>query len=369
MLIAPHEPPIPFDPRDDRPEEGEAEVIQLLIETLRSIQEKTFEDGGHPLRALHAKSYGIFEGELQVLEDLAPDYAQGLFARAGARHRVVMRLSSIPGDTLDDEITLPRGLSLKVLDVDGARLPGSEADRTQDFVLVNGPKFVVPSAKAFLANLKLLAATTDRVEGLKKGLSQVNRIVEATLEAFGAESANLKTLGGAPMTHPLGDSFFSQGPLLYGDYVAKISVAPASADLQGLAGKSVDVKGKPDGFRELVRDHIVAHGGVWDVRVQLRTRRDEMPVDDPSKEWSTDHSPYLPVARIVVAPQDGWNAARSEAVDDGLAFSPWHGLAAHRPLGSVMRARQATYAASAAFRGARLGCPIHEPRSWEGLPD
>lgn len=364
-----HSAPIPFDPRDETPEADEAEVGQELIETLRSIQQKTLEDGGHPLRAVHAKSYGLFEGELEVLDGLPPELAQGLFAEPGARHPVVARLSAIPGDMLDDDITLPRGLSLKVLDVEGARLPGSEGQSTQDFVLVNGPRFVAKSAKQFLANLKLLAKTTDRVEGLKKAISAGGRQVEAVIEAFGGGSATLIAMGGAPMTHPIGDSFFSQAAIRYGDYVAKISVAPAAPEMTALTDAKVDVKGKPDGFRELVAEHIARHGAVWDLRVQLRTDEKHMPIDDPSKEWPTDESPYIAVARITVPPQPGWSEARSAAVDDGLSFSPWHGLAAHQPLGSVMRLRKPAYEASAAFRGRALGCPIHEPRSWQGLPD
>lgn len=368
MIPTAHETPLPYDPADDRPEADEAKVTQDLIETLRKIQETTLKDGGHPLRAVHAKSYGIFEGEMRVADDLPPEYAQGIF-RPGATHPVVLRLSAIPGDVLDDVITLPRGLSLKVLGVSGPRLPGSEGDTTQDFVLVNGPTFMASSAKQFLANLKLLAATTDRMEGAKKVLSATNRAVESAIEAFGGESATLKAMGGAPMTHPLGDTFFSQGALRYGDYVAKISVAPISPDLVALTDKPVDVHGRPNGFREEVGAHLAKHGGVWELRVQLRTREKDMPVNDPSKLWSTDDSPYVPVARITVAPQPGWSPARAEAVDDALSFSPWHGVEAHRPLGSIMRVRKDTYEASAAFRGEARGCPIHEPRSWVGLPD
>jgi hypothetical protein len=50
-----------------------------------------------------------------------------------------------------------------------------------------------------------------------------------------------------------------------------------------------------------------------------------------------------------------------KAIDDGMAFSPWHGISAHQPLGSVMRARKAAYKMSADFRGQRNGCPMHEP--------
>jgi len=69
------------------------------------------------------------------------------------------------------------------------------------------------------------------------------------------------------------------------------------------------------------------------------------------------------VARIVVPPQDAVVADDSEFGDDRIAFSPWHGIAAHRPIGSIMRVRKAVYEASTNFRAKANRCPIHEPRS------
>jgi hypothetical protein len=86
-----------------------------------------------------------------------------------------------------------------------------------------------------------------------------------------------------------------------------------------------------------------------------------MPVEDASVLWSEDQSPYRPVARITAAAQDIWSDGKVRSVDDGMSFSPWHGLAAHRPLGSVMRARKETYLASARYRGERNSCPMREP--------
>ena len=76
----------------------------------------------------------------------------------------------------------------------------------------------------------------------------------------------------------------------------------------------------------------------------------------------------VPVARITVPAQPAWSEARSAAIDDGLSFSPWHGLAAHRPLGAVNRARKSAYEMSAKFRGDFNRCPIHEPRALDPLP-
>ncbi|GJE34419.1 hypothetical protein LDDCCGHA_4630 [Methylobacterium oxalidis] len=46
-----------------------------------------------------------------------------------------------------------------------------------------------------------------------------------------------------------------------------------------------------------------------------------------------------------------------------MRFSVFTGLAAHRPLGNINRARKAPYRHSPTFRQRFDGCPIHEPGS------
>ncbi|WP_454762154.1 catalase family protein [Caulobacter segnis] len=360
MPFDPPATPLRFDPSVEELEKDEAQTTQGLIEQMRKIAEITYEDGGHAMRAVHAKSHGIVRGQVIVPADLPAVLAQGLFAQAGS-HDVVMRFSTSPGDILDDSVSTPRGLAIKVFGVEGARLPGSDGASTQDFVLVNGKAFNAPKAKIFLANVKLLAATTDKAEGLKKVLSAALRGAESLVETLGGESATLKSLGGHPETHILGESFFSQAPIRFGDYIAKIGVRPITPALTALTDAPVDLKGKPYGLREAVSDHFGAHGGEWEVVVQLRTDAEAMPIEDSHKPWPEDKSPYVPVARLVVGPQSSWDEARTPKINDTLAFSPWHGLAAHQPLGSIMRVRKAVYAASQEFRLTRTGCPLHEP--------
>ncbi|AIQ89502.1 Catalase [Methylobacterium oryzae CBMB20] len=69
------------------------------------------------------------------------------------------------------------------------------------------------------------------------------------------------------------------------------------------------------------------------------------------------------MARITVPRQEAWSDAKARALDDGLVLRPWHDLAAHRPLGAIMRARRVVYPRSAGFRAEHNGCPIHEPGS------
>jgi hypothetical protein len=66
--------------------------------------------------------------------------------------------------------------------------------------------------------------------------------------------------------------------------------------------------------------------------------------------------------RLTVKPQLAWSEARSLAVDDGMSFSPWHGLAAHLPLGGIMRVRKAIYEEARKFRAKGNGRVVQEPR-------
>lgn len=358
--------PLRYDPSLEQPEQDEAATGAELTATMRKINETTFKDYGHAVRSVHAKSHGLLRGELHVLDGLAPELAQGLFARPRS-YPVVMRLSTNPGDILDDSVSAPRGLAVKVVGVEGERLPGAEDSVTQDFVLANAPAFQAASAAKFLGSLKQVAATTDTPQVFKKVISAALRGAEKVVESVGGESATLKSLGGQPMTHILGETFYSQAALLHGPYMTKLAIAPASPELVALVGAPLDLGGKPDGLREAVRDFFATRGGEWEVRLQLCTDVDAMPIEDPAVPWPEDRSPYRAVGRIVVSPQETWSEAHAAAYDDGLAFSPWHGLAAHRPLGAVNRVRRQAYEMSARFRSEHNRTPVTEPRTLDEL--
>jgi hypothetical protein len=354
--------PLRFSPTYEHPEPDEAKTLADINEQMHRIQEKTWADGGQAIRSVHAKSHGLLLGELRVPSGLAPAYAQGLFARPGTLP-LVMRLSTTPGDILPDDVSTPRAMSIKVIGVEGERLPGAEGDVTQDFILVNGPAFNKPTAKSFAGNLKLLAATTDKAEGSKQVLSAALRGLEKAVEAVGGRSALLTALGGHPLTNPLGETYYSQVPVLFGEYFGKICVRPLSASLKDLYKAPVDLKDRPDGLRDAVSGYFEAQGGEWELCVQLCTDIEKMPVEDASVVWDETLAPYVPVARIVAGAQASWSDARARASDERLAFSPWHGVAAHRPLGGVMRVRKGAYEAAQRFRAAKNQRALSEPKA------
>ncbi|HEY1048802.1 MAG TPA: catalase family protein, partial [Prosthecobacter sp.] len=302
--------PIPYSPGLETTEENEAEIIEELVATLRGISERMLAETGQALRSVHAKSHGLLHGEVQVLSSLPPILAQGVFAEPGRRYQAAIRLSTPPGDILTDAITLPRGMAIKLLDVEGSQLDRGIADadqaRSQDFVMVNAPAFQTPGIKQFLANLKLLAKTTNRGEGLKAAASAVFRGVEKVVEAFGGESAKLKSMGGHPQTHPLGETFFTVVPLRYGEYVAKLCVRPFATAQMLLRDAVVDLDSDPDGLRRIVNEYFAAQAAEWEICVQLCTDLEAMPIEDASVPWPEERSPYIAVARLRMPIQPAW---------------------------------------------------------------
>ena len=332
-----------------------------IDETMAQIRETTFENSGHATRSVHAKGHGILQAELEIFEGLPP-LAQGIFSRPG-NHQVIMRFSTTPGDLLSDNVSTPRAVAFKVLDVEGERLPDSEASRSQDFIMVNDPTFNAPDAATFVKAFKPLAATTDRMEGFKKIFSTALRGVEMAVEAVGGESAKLKAFGGEPRRHILGETFFNQLPLRYGDNIAKLSLAPISEELKALTDKQLEDGDDPDALRSAVRSFFEQHSGEWEVRVQLCTNLTDMPIEKADAEWDEKQSPYLPVAILRAARQDSWPDQRATDIEDGLGFSPWNGVVEHWPLGSLNRIRKVVYEHSQQFRSERNRCPVHERKS------
>lgn len=105
------------------------------------------------------------------------------------------------------------------------------------------------TAAQFLHTLQL-AKTTDRAEWAKKALSTVLRGMEKAIEVTGAQSTLVKMLGAHPVTHAVGETYYSQIPFRYGDYVAKFALVPTSSALTSLKDAPVDLRARPNALRD-----------------------------------------------------------------------------------------------------------------------
>lgn len=349
----------------EQPDADEQATIDGIIQGMTQQSETVEQREGHAVRASHAKSTACVTGELEVPADLPPELAQGMFARGGV-FPVAVRFAQGPGETLGDRVSTHRGMAIKIFDIEGEKLPGHDAP-TQDFLLATGPTFPSGTAKGFLRDGSMIGKSAGLPEGAKSAVSSMARNLNKLLNTVGKPSA-LADFFGQPFSHPLGDSYFSQAPVRYGDYVAKLAAFPASFYQDALRDWQLDPHEDEDGFRHAAVDFFREHDVVFELRVQLWANAETQPIEDASVEWPAQDSQYRTVATIRLPRQDAYSPQRVRYFDEAMTFRPAHSLAAHRPLGSVMRARLQVYQALSDFRHRETGVTEANPHSIEEIP-
>ena len=368
-------PYLPYSPDVEKIAPDEHVTFDELSRTMQHITRHMATRYRHAYRPVHAKSHGVLVGTLDVLPNLPEPLAQGLFVTPGT-YPAIMRFSTNPGDMLADNVSSPRGLAIKILNVEGPKVTNHAGETTQDFVCINANAFTAPDPKGFLEQIKTFDKNLDTSEGLKHAVSVAARATNAVLKAVHLPSATLEGIG-ASATHILGESFSTVAPLRYGAYVAKVGFAPGSENLQKLTGEHVDLGADYNALEELIKQFFRHETGVWDVKVQLalapedpaaEEKDKDFPVEAADKKWPEDKSAWQTVARLTVAPQDSYSDARQLFVDERLSFSPWHALEAHRPLGGIMRSRLKAYEEAIKYRAQRNDRQRAEPKSVSEVP-
>lgn len=355
----------------DGVEEIQPNEDQLGDETVASmarVARMMFEKNRHAIRDAHAKSHGILRGELHLNPNLPEHLAQGMFKETKI-FPVIIRLSTSPGAIEPDNQPAVKGFALKILGVEGKKFLPEEADAlTQDFLMVNDT--IIPTG-----DVKTYHDMQLRIEKLAHGPEIVQTIVneagvlaDKVLEALGTKKEMKMVVQAHPNTHMLGETYTTLGAIRYGDYVAKIGIAPLSDNVKALAGKKMDVS-EPGAYRDMVAEFFRTQGAEYELRAQLCTDLKAMPVEDASIDWPQDQSPYQVLGKIVLPAQDSFSPARRVFADDVLAFNPFHCLPEHLPLGSINRVRIKAYASSTKYRHAMNAAPKVEPTDINQLPD
>ena len=349
----------------EQPDADEQKTIDGIIQGMTQQSQTVEKREHHAVRASHAKSSACVVGRLEVAPGLPPELAQGLFAQPG-RYDVAVRFAQGPGETLGDRVSTHRGMSIKVFGVPGEKLPGHDAD-TQDFVFATGTTFPSGTAKGFLRDGTAIGKATGSPEGFKSAVSATARTFNQVLHAFGGESAKADFFG-HPFSHPMSEGYFSQAPLRFGGYVAKLAAVPVAPAQLALADWRLDPHEDEDGFRHAAAAYFRDHDAVYEIKAQLWADADKQPIEDASVDWPVSISPYRTVATLTLPRQDAYGAARVRLFDEVMSFRPAHSLAAHRPLGSVMRARLQVYQALSDFRHRENGVRTEEPRGVDAIP-
>ena len=290
----------PYFRYSDDVEVKQPDEDRLISETLNSVArmgQKVFDKHRHAMRGAHAKGHGGLKGELKIYDNLPAPLMQGLF-REPRTYPVMIRFSTAPGDIMPDGMSAFRGMAIKVIGVEGSKLFSPEPDAlTQDFLMINRPVFPAGNATRYL-NEQLLQekVVVSAPEEAQQLLTTALRTVNAVTEKVGIDLYPTALGITLPETHILGETYYTSAALRYGDYIAKVSAIPVSASLQPLMGKTVETA-NPSALRDLVVEFFRQQAAEYELRVQLCTNLETMPIEDASIQWSEQESPYQGLQR------------------------------------------------------------------------
>ncbi len=346
-------------------QQDEDVLTDKILASIARISQETFEAHRHAIRQAHAKSHGILKGELTIYDSLPEHLRQGLFAAPGS-YPIIVRFSTAPGNILSDRVPSRYGMAIKALGVSGPKADAADATRNQDILLVNSPVYFADTA-AYWKVQQIIERQTGGSQEVLAAVEFVARGAKSILSAVGATAPMLLEALAAPPNHILGETFHSMAALRYGDYIAKLSAAPLSNSVRSLTG--IIANSSETILRDFIVDFFKTETAEYELRAQLCVDLDQMPVENASVKWLDELSPQQPIAKITLPPQKAYSSQRRVYGDDVLSFSPWRCLAAHRPLGSIMRLRRAAYQASSHFRHEMNARALTEPIDISELPD
>jgi hypothetical protein len=115
----------------------------------------------------------------------------------------------------------------------------------------------------------------------------------------------------------------------------------------------------PDFLREAMRQQLSEDDVYFDFLVQVQTDPVKMPIEAPLTVWDEALSPFQRVAIIRIPRQDV--SLKGVEMAETLAFTPWHSLPEHRPIGNMNRARKVIYDMVSEFRRTTNGVGLEEP--------
>lgn len=348
-------------------------------------------------RDAHPKHHGCVDATFTVHRDVPERLCHGVF-QPGVSYRALIRFSNafkVAHDLKRDA----RGMAIKLTGVEGCRvrLPNldgtptvllDEGEATQDFLLVTHSEFFTRNATEFIGVINAL------VGGSSAGIALPRRFFGIRPLRFQWRNFVALVRTRTVTSNPLFLKYFSQSPYRVGpcdasslthSHAVKFCVRPKqrpsvvrgvafafSAFAFTLFGRIPPLRRFfwPDGdfLKTALADFLGTREAVFEFCIQERTHADRMPLDNASRPWPKSLSAFRPVATITIHHEPRYRSdpqfvEERMALGERLSYTPWHALEAHRPLGSINRARLFVYARVSRTRSAKNGTSADVPRA------
>src|SRR5215217_6609738 len=350
---------VKYSPAVERADPGFDENLQTVIAATKVYIKDSVESEGlnTAVRDAHAKGYGLARAEVEILGGLAPEYAQGIYARPG-RHEALIRFSNgSPHTGADTRLGLGFGMGLKLFGIDGQSLLEDESDsRTFDYAMINGPIFFCNTVKHYVFIQQLFLGAESYFRRGKEGMHQYLHdwvTGMGTLEpedwAWDELIALLRLKAGGQPLNLLLFTYWTMAAVRHGEYVAKVRAAPAKEAAEKVTRRHLDPTSATEVFRPALVAELKERPYEFDLQVQLCVDLEKMPVEDVTVEWPEALSPFVTVAKVRLPQQDISGEDNAKQMD-ATSFTPWRCTEEHRPLGNIMRARKEVYRQSSILR-------------------
>jgi hypothetical protein len=381
-------PRCPFERIPDQEAQQITETTELTVQLL----DMRYRPPKQILRGVHPKSHGCVKATFTINPDIPPELQVGLFAMPGKQYDAFIRFSNaaavVGPDTTETKIDPntgkeveveehgSRGMAIKVLDVGGEVLIDDNGAHNQDFLMINQPMFAFANTEDYLRLDRILLRDEDvaakffallqlnnpaiteeqrrnilMLAGVKEGEDISREDIQRVEKSFEIVTKIIQT---TDLGNPLEIQYFSAAPFLFGlDKVMKFSAKPSP--------EVPPVKSPPrprppnylrDAMTKTMNDNEPLH---FDFMLQVRGKdanfgeNNEL-IENASSKWDDE---FHSVAKITIPmPQPEVDSEENKAHCEKLAFTPWHSLVEHQPIGSINRLRKDVYAASAKHRGA-----------------
>lgn len=369
----------------------EAKQIDETTELTVKLLDKRYPSPAQILRGVHPKAHGCVKATFTINSDIAPEFQVGLFAEPGKQFDAVIRFSNaaalVGPDTIEvDPLTKKevvehgsRGMAIKVFDVGGEVLIDDNGAHNQDFLMINQPVFAFANMEDYLRLDRVLDRDNDVPAGFFAPLQlndpnlteEQKRRILAYMEAEDISEEDIQRIARSfsiikdeiqttDVGNPLGVQYFSAAPFLFGpDRVMKFSAMPCT-EVPPIHSPPPP---RPENYlREALLETMGGNDELhFDFMLQVRGDGEDLGIEDATSKWDERDYPFTKVAKITISrPQLEIGSEENKAHCEKLAFTPWHSLVEHQPIGSINRLRKSVYQASAEHR-------LQQPESEAGL--
>ncbi|MER0172050.1 MAG: hypothetical protein DU489_15930 [Nitrosomonas sp.] len=352
----------------------EAEQIAETTKLTVDLLDKRYPPPKQKLRGVHPKSHGCVKATFTINPDIPPELQVGLFTKPGKQFDAFIRFSNaaalVGPDTTEIEIDPvtkkevavekhgSRGMAIKVLDVGGEVLIDDNGEHNQDFLMINQPMFAFANTEDYLRLDRTLLKDDDIADSFFLPVFRPDLSVTEEQKQRIAKSLDIvkNIIQKTDVGNPLGIQYFSAAPFLFGpDRVMKFSAKPCAEVPPSQSPPSP----RPENYlRDAMTDTMTGNKFLhFDFMLQVRGKdadfgKDNELIENASSKWDDE---FVSVAKITIPkPQPDVNSEENKVHCEKLAFTPWHSLVEHQPIGSINRLRRDVYAASAKHRGASV---------------